>query len=388
MRAERVIVLLLTACFVATLLGAGSARAMELMTEDTGGFFAPPSPMQSAAYEQTRDLGARFVRGLVRRDTLMADPNVPATWQGVDAFVDTTRAQGFEPYLTLTYRPRDWSDPATALPIPSEAEFGAWCGAAAARYRGRVAHYSVWNEPNGLKTANPAYDPVANPSAPPAIPLDAATYGRLYRACWDAIKREDPAAHVYFGELATYGGACAYALGALDAARVTYADGLAIHPYQFDLAPEAAYSDAACKGIGRLADWRATVAGAAAAGRLLTPDGRPLPLLITEFGYCTADGECPERAAAANRLPEPARADWLARAYGVAAREGVTLFSYYHLLKQADSAIATKWDTGIVELDGTATPSVGSLQAAAFAQRLSGLLDLVGVDPAPFPRVS
>jgi hypothetical protein len=333
--------------------GASAATTTPLMTEDFPAFVDGTGLPRETAFDEARYAGATQVRALVKRDAAF-------TWDQTDVFVDAARERGFAPYLTLTYRPPDWGPLGTAMALPRPQELAAFCGTAAARYRGRVHDYSVWNEPNGI---------AVNRLTGPAAPIPAATYGRLFRACASAIRTSDPDARVFFGELATGGNACAYLAGALSPTEPTIADGLAIHPYQFDLPPEQGYPDAPCKGIGHLDDWSAALRSAFASGTLATPAGTQLPLMVTEFGYCTADGECPKSTGAAHRLPAATRADWIARAYRVAQQHGATLFSYYHLVEHAESASADHlWDTGIVGADGAPTPSLVALHETLAAQ--------------------
>src|SRR6478672_1473510 len=203
----RVLIVVLV-CVGAIGAGAGASQAMSLMTQDTNAFFGTNGALQHNGYAQSRYLGALFVRGLVARDATTADPGSAASWARIDAFVDATRANALVPYLTLTYRPVSWGDPGTALAIPSVAEFSFYCRYAASRYRGRVSNYSIWNEPNAL--------PIKNPAGGSPIAVPAATYGQLYRACYNEIKGQDPSAHVYFGELATGANSCDYVTNAMN----------------------------------------------------------------------------------------------------------------------------------------------------------------------------
>ncbi len=71
-------------------------------------------------------------------------------------------------------------------------DFGDFCGALAERYKGRIAAYQVWNEPNlsrewGEKSPNPA------------------EYTELLKVCYEAIKAQDPAAIVISAGLAPTG---------------------------------------------------------------------------------------------------------------------------------------------------------------------------------------
>ncbi len=89
--------------------------------------------------------------------------------------------------------PPQWAivDPATrpdGIPFDVEA-YAAYCGALAGRYRGRIAAYQVWNEPN-LQREWAGHSP------------DAAGYVTLLGACYRANKAADPDAIVISAGLA------------------------------------------------------------------------------------------------------------------------------------------------------------------------------------------
>jgi FG-GAP-like repeat len=345
-RAARNLLALAAALALAALVPSAS-QAMTLMTQDANAFEDPPSALTGPAYEQAGHAGASMIRGLLPRDgNLAIDDDQHPSWDGYDRFVDTTRARDFEPYLTLTYKPHDWSGGPT-LRMPSTQDFAYFCRRAAAHFQGRVRHYSVWNEPNYFRI------PDANgvlTTVPPA------TYGQLYRACWTEIKNVDPTAKVYFGELA--GGNCNY-LSTAVASSQTKADGFAIHPYQWQLPPTQPTGNP-CSGIGRLGDFTASLSSTWLAGTFRTQAGGQVPLMVTEFGTCVAGGGCPDGP---HTLTEAQRADWIGQAYDHAVASGVSLFSYYHLVKTGSG-----WDSGIVNQDGAATPSVQALHDATGVQ--------------------
>ncbi len=286
--------------------------------------------MTEPAYRQAGYLGAGLIRGLVTRDGNLVLSQGDPSWDRYDRFVNTTLAHDFQPYLTLTYKPYDWGGGAT-LNMPSLQEFAYYCRFTAQHFLGRVHDYSVWNEPNHFKLP----DGNGNLTTVPA-----AYYGQLFRACYGEIKSVDPSAKVYFGELA--GGNCNYLTTAVSSSN-TSADGFAVHPYQWHLAPELPLSTG-CSGIGRLGDWSNLLYNTWMAGWFHTPAGGPVPLMVTEFGYCVAGGGCPE---APHTMSEAQRADWIGRAYDVAQSSGAALFSYYGLVKTGSG-----WDTGIVEQNG------------------------------------
>ena len=77
-------------------------------------------------------------------------------------------------------------------PPKNPQEFFDFCGVFATRYRGQVAAYEVWNEPNLAREWG-------------GQPPDAAQYVNLLRGCYTAIKKADPNALVISAGLAPTG---------------------------------------------------------------------------------------------------------------------------------------------------------------------------------------
>ena len=98
------------------------------------------------------------------------DPNFGgSTWAKFDDIVDRASALGMHLVLRLDTSPR-WALPADApdgLSPPLEyADYWDFVGQVAARYRGRVAAYQIWNEPN--LTSEWGRRPMSS-FAPPAV---------------------------------------------------------------------------------------------------------------------------------------------------------------------------------------------------------------------------
>lgn len=113
-------------------------------------------------------------------------------WSRADEVVAEVLYRGRQLVARVDHPP-DWAivDPATrpdGIPFDVEA-YAAFCGALAARYKGQIAGYQVWNEPN-LQREWAGYPP------------DAAGYVKLLGACYRAIKAADPAAIVISAGLA------------------------------------------------------------------------------------------------------------------------------------------------------------------------------------------
>ena len=117
-------------------------------------------------------------------------------WFRPDFIVAEAEKAGLKLLVRLDQQPY-WAEPADNQwqengPPGDLADFGDFCGAVAARYRGRIGAYQVWNEPNlSREWGNRPPDPVA--------------YTELLRVCYTAIKAADPDAIVVSAGLAPTG---------------------------------------------------------------------------------------------------------------------------------------------------------------------------------------
>ncbi|MDQ6672189.1 MAG: cellulase family glycosylhydrolase [Chloroflexota bacterium] len=150
--------------------------------------------------ELLRDAGVGWVRQelpweqiepVARGDS--TDPNFGgSTWAKYDDIVARADALGLKLILRLDTSPR-WALPADAAdglgpPLRSD-DYWNFVSQVATRYRGNVAAYQVWNEPN-LNT-----EWGRQPPDPPA-------YARLLRGASERIHAADPAAQVLMAALA------------------------------------------------------------------------------------------------------------------------------------------------------------------------------------------
>jgi hypothetical protein len=73
-------------------------------------------------------------------------------WTMMDKMVDTARANGLIVYATLAYTP-DWATQSTAVNgVPTAPGLYAnFVSAVVARYKDRVKHWGIWNEPEGSR---------------------------------------------------------------------------------------------------------------------------------------------------------------------------------------------------------------------------------------------
>lgn len=123
-------------------------------------------------------------------------------WQEADRIVNEVERRGLGLIVRLSDAPR-WAHPDTegekdvdyhdAPPDPEHmAAWGRYCGSVAERYRGRIAAYQIWNEPNLEREWG---------NQPP----DAAGYVALLRECSTAIRAADPDAIVISAGLSPTG---------------------------------------------------------------------------------------------------------------------------------------------------------------------------------------
>ncbi len=115
-----------------------------------------------------------------------------STWAKFDDIVGRANALGLGLILRLDTSPR-WALPAGALdglgPPIREADYWDFVSQVATRYRGNVAAYQVWNEPN----LNSEWG---------RQPPDAAAYAHLLRGASERIHAIDPSARVLMASLA------------------------------------------------------------------------------------------------------------------------------------------------------------------------------------------
>ena len=101
------------------------------------------------------DLGAKRARLQAGWAKCEPHPGQPYAWAWLDAIVDDCLAQGVQPWLQLSYGHPGYPGGggiglAQGLPssLTALAAMARWVHALVTRYRGRVTHYEIWNEPD------------------------------------------------------------------------------------------------------------------------------------------------------------------------------------------------------------------------------------------------
>ena len=184
-----------------------------------------------------------------------------------DRCVDLARARGMSVLVTLLWTPA-WANGGgeEATPPGSVADFAWFARWTARHFRGRVAAYEIWNEPDGARFWRG----------------DAAQYVRLLRAAYPAIKAGDATAKAVFAGVQhnnVHWISAAYDAGAKGAFDV-----MATHPYQGvgDQPPEAVGDGSSW--------WLLTDVAAVRSLMVRRGDGRK-PIWFTEFGWSVHDNE-------------------------------------------------------------------------------------------------
>src|SRR5215210_3664137 len=320
-------------------LPAAPAAAIELGVQDDplvvrlptafGGFGAgkllPPARVDAALDA----LGVDTVRINVPWAQVAGEhPRDPLRLGLYEAAVDRVRARGRRVQLTLSGPAPRWAtgNRRVSAYAPSARLYAAFAGEVAARMEGRVARYSIWNEPNWWSLLRPRRHA-------------ARIYRRLFLRGAAAIRAADPAAKVLIGELAPLAQPRAATAPLTFLRRLTcsdalwrarpgsrcprlVADGFAHHPYTLNWAPDYPGRGPGDVTMGSLSRLTGALDRLARRGALVTPGRRAPSLYLTEWGYR-------ERT---TRVREPLRSRYARRGLVLAARtRGVKQVVWYQL---------------------------------------------------------
>jgi spore germination protein YaaH len=248
-------------------------------------------------------------------------------WEEIDRIVDSCQANGIRLLASVVKAPTWARGPSPDLsvegPPQNLQDYADFMGAMAARYKGRIWAYEIWNEQNlHYEWGNE--------------PLDPGRYVQMLKLAYQAIKGQDPQAYVISGALTPTGyndGVIAiddlqYLERMYQAGLKNYCDGVGVHPSGYNMPPDAdwqAYTDPSAGFTGPYANrhrswsfrgtmesYRNVMVVYGDAGKRLWP---------TEFGWASVHGlgVAPAKGyeyAADNTEQE--QADWLVRAYQMA----------------------------------------------------------------------
>ncbi len=216
-----------------------------------------------------RDLGFTWAKGYLSWES--AEPERGHYyWVDADNIVNAYETQGLKVLMRVHQTPAWARPPGTPITHPPRdpADLARFLGVLAARYRGRIHAYEIWNEPNlAYEWGDTWPDPYF--------------YAEMLKQAYPAIKAADPDALVIAGGVATTGPGSPTAVGDLDWLRALYAggargffDALSTHPYGFGKPPDA--HDPWGLSLDRVVEQR----------QIMVDNGdEDTPMWITEMGW-------------------------------------------------------------------------------------------------------
>ena len=237
--------------------------------------------------EWARGLGVGWIKQQVSWHTIEHGPG-DLEWGPLDRAVEGCSGFGFQLLLSVVHAP-DWtrSSELESGPPADYAEFGRFMEQLATRYRGRVAAYELWNEPNLAREWQ-------------GDTLDPARFVALVAEGAQGVRAADPGALVISGAPAVTGindGVVAiddraFLRGMYEAGIAQWVDGIGVHPYGFANPPDESWQDPTHVASGyndhpsfffrdTLEDYHAIMVAAGDA------DHR---IWVTEFGWPSIDG--------------------------------------------------------------------------------------------------
>lgn len=237
----------------------------------------------STALDDVVALGARWVRLDVSWPSIQPFSPDEHDWTALDRVVGAARARRLHVLGVVTWSAPWVRDPGCSTftcPPSSAASYALFAGQVAQRYRGRIAAYEIWNEPN-LDQFWVSPDP--------------RRYRELLTGAALALHESDPRAQVLMGGLAANDrqdgveDAGEFLRVACSGGACRGLDGVAYHPYTYPLEPTAPGADTPWQRMTR-----STRQGPAIDDAMEDAGIDPTSLWITEYGAPTggasADG--------------------------------------------------------------------------------------------------
>lgn len=230
---KRKLLLLTVAMLAMAPPSAGASSRQFSILQDDANLLNQSGRNRTDAMRESKLLGVDMVRTFVVWDRVspgkdskekpegfdVRDPNSPGyDWSYYDKFVEEAQRNGLKVFFTLSPPLPDWAseNPGFCPHLvggydnlgkscywkPRPKVFGQFAEAVAQRYRGKIALWSIWNEPN---LEHYLYPQRKGPKAGTGkVDLGAKRYRALWYEGWKGIARHDPARRgkVLFGETA------------------------------------------------------------------------------------------------------------------------------------------------------------------------------------------
>jgi Cellulase (glycosyl hydrolase family 5) len=346
--------------------------ALEVALQDDAVFVSQAYFGRDRALDRARQLNVSWIRANVIWADVLGRGQAKArhrpkrvryAWRSFDQLIDAAAARGMHVELTLSGPSPAWATSNHKVG-PRSPNIGAWkqfVRAAVTHFKGRVPRYTIWNEPNLASWLQPTrWAPYL--------------YRSIYQAAWGQIRQVDPTATVLIGETNSWSLPHHAAWSPLTFIRAMscvdgryrrlrgcpgrlVADGYAEHPYDYRHAPSYRYPVADDVTLGTLGRLTTALDRLRRARALVTPNGRPMSLYLTEYGYFAGGKGRP-------RMPESRRAAYLRQAFSIAAaNRRVRQMLWYQLVQPPRKSPWRGWQTYLILSSGRLRDSFVKLLA-------------------------
>jgi polysaccharide biosynthesis protein PslG len=233
-----------------------------------------------------------------------------------------------------------WNREVTNYAPTRESDYADALAYLAGRYRGRIAGWEVWNEPNSsyfFRSPNPIRD-----------------YAKLVKAAYAPVKAADPATRLVAGSLMH---------SDVDWVQGLYGEGikgsfdvLSIHPYSDDRSPLDPIAGQPVRG--------SFIRGVPAVRDVMLGRGDDKPLWLTEMGWNTSTTRNSDSWR--NGVSEARQAEWLELAFDQITRWSyVDVAVWFNLKDNTSDRSDYISNFGLLRHDGTRKPAFASFQRAA-----------------------
>lgn len=291
--------------------------------------------MHNQLLDRARDSGSAWLRVDMGWCSLEeVGPGKISTWyQGrLDATVDGAARRGLRLLVTIGCAP-GWAGASDYSSYPKDpAQFKRVAQYLANRYRGKVAAWEIWNEPDcvgGCSSGSPE------------------EFVKVLRAGYTGFKSGDPGAMVVSG--GTSGNDIEWIRRMYAAGAHGWFDALAVHPYQ---QPPNAPPDAPSQG----STYRLSSVSLVHEQMVRSGDGNK-PVWFTEFGWSTA------LTGPRIGVNEQTQARYLEQAVSqIRVKYPYVTRAFWFCMRDRDDWTAYENDFGLLRVDGSAKPAFAALQ--------------------------
>lgn len=357
-RISRLLAALISTVLLAALLapaGANAARPLEIAVQDDGILLRGSDGIRAHAWKRIEQMKASYVRVNVYWNDVVSSPTskrrpkkIRYSLDEFDRLVKEARKHKVRVQMTLGTSAPAWatSNRKVGKTNPNAKLFARFAGDMAKHFKGKVARYSIMNEPNLVYWLKP-------------VKTSARQYRRIYQLSYNAIKRRDRRAKVFFGETAPFArrkkdgtDPLKWIRQVLKGARLK-TDGVAHHPYAFTASPRKAYRGKNTITMGSLGRLVKELKRAQKRKNLRTPKGGRPGIYLTEHGYFVNNPGAP-RYRSSQSLSAGRRAAYWKQSLDIARRTSTVrqLLSYQLFPSTPDA----NWDTSILDSAGDPTP--------------------------------